>query len=146
MRQKEAETVDQFITQCRLQAQRCKFRDAKETEERVIEQLIAGTANEDVKRELLGKDEKLTLDEAVKIAQCHEAAIHHLLKLKESVIPPATHPQQVDVIRRQKQSERDKKCNKCDYTINRNQSNSALHMEQHARSVGRGITGQKCAD
>ena len=113
MRQKEAETVDQFITQCRLQAQRCKFRDAKETEEHIIEQLIAGTANEDVKRELLGKDEKLTVDEAVKIAECHEAAIHHLSKLKESVNPPATHPHQVDVIRRQKQSERDKKCNKC---------------------------------
>ena len=68
MRQKEAETVDKFITQCRLQAQRCKFCDAKETEERIIEQLIAGTANEDVKCELLGKDENLTLDEAVKIA------------------------------------------------------------------------------
>ena len=51
--------------------QRCKFRDTKETEERIIEQLIVGTANEDVKRELLGKvgkDEKLTLYEAVKIA------------------------------------------------------------------------------
>ena len=143
MRQKEAETVDQFITQCRLQAQRCKFRDAKETEERIIEQLIAGTANEDAKRELLGKDEKLTLDEAVKIAQCHEAAIHHLSKLKESVNPPATHLQQVDVIRRQKET---KNAINVDYTINLNQSNSALHMERHARSVGRGTTGQKCAD
>ena len=128
MRQKEAETVDQFITQCHLQAQRCTFR-AKETEERIIEQLIAGTANEDVKRELLGKDEKLTLDEAVKIAQCHEAAIHHLSKLKESVNPPATHPQQVDVIRRQKQTEREKNAINVDYTINQNQSNSALHTE-----------------
>ena len=99
--------------QCRVQAQRCKSRDAKETEERIIEQLIAGTANEDVKRELLGKDEKLTLDESVKITQRHEAAIHHLSKLKESVNPPATHPQQVDVIRRQKPSERDRKCNEC---------------------------------
>ena len=34
MRQKEVETVDQFLTQCHLQVQRCKFRDAKETEER----------------------------------------------------------------------------------------------------------------
>ena len=75
--------------------------------------MITGTANEDVKHELLGKDEKLTLDEAVKISQCNEAAIHHLSKLKESVNPPATHPQQVDVIKCQKQSERDKKCNKC---------------------------------
>jgi len=56
MRQKEAETVDEFVTQCRLQAQRCKFRDAREMEERIIKQLMAGTASEDVKRELLGKD------------------------------------------------------------------------------------------
>ena len=103
------------ITQCHLQAQKCKFCDTKETEERIIEQLIAGTASEDVKCELLNNDEKLTLDDGVKIAQFHEGAIHHLSKLKESVNPPATHHQQMDAIRLQKQSEWDRirKCNKC---------------------------------
>ena len=56
IRQTKVETDDQFITQCHLQAQRCKFCDAKETEECIIEQLITGTASEDVKRDLLSKD------------------------------------------------------------------------------------------
>ena len=55
MRQQEAETVDQLITKCCLQVQRCKCHDPKETEVCIIEQLITGTDNEDVKLELLAR-------------------------------------------------------------------------------------------
>ena len=37
-----SETVDEFMTRCKTQAHKCKFRDATETEERLIEQLVVG--------------------------------------------------------------------------------------------------------
>ena len=41
--QKETENIDDFLARCRLQAQKCKFRDEREMEERIIDQIIAGT-------------------------------------------------------------------------------------------------------
>ena len=39
-RQLSSERVDEFMTRCKMQARKCKFRDATETEERLIEQLV----------------------------------------------------------------------------------------------------------
>ena len=41
-RQLSSETVDEFMTRCKTQARKCKFRDTTETEERLIEQLVVG--------------------------------------------------------------------------------------------------------
>ena len=41
--QKETENIDDFRARCRLQAQKCKFRDEREMEERIIDQIIART-------------------------------------------------------------------------------------------------------
>ena len=53
-RQKEEESLDEFVTRARTQAQMCEFED-KEMQERIIELLIAGTKMEVFRRELLGK-------------------------------------------------------------------------------------------
>ena len=41
--QKETENIDDFLARCRLQAQKCKFRDEREIEESIIDQIIART-------------------------------------------------------------------------------------------------------
>ena len=41
-RQLSSETVDEFMTRCKTQARKCKFRDTTETEKRLIEQLVVG--------------------------------------------------------------------------------------------------------
>ena len=41
-RQAEHESVDEYMTRCKLQAKKCNFRDAIETDERLIEQLTVG--------------------------------------------------------------------------------------------------------
>ena len=41
-RQLSSETVGEFMARCKTQARKCKFRDATETEERLIEQSVVG--------------------------------------------------------------------------------------------------------
>ena len=57
-RQKEEESLDEFVTRVRTQAQMCEFED-KEMQERIIELVIAGTKMEVFRRELLGKEKGL---------------------------------------------------------------------------------------
>ena len=73
--------MDDFMTRCRNQATKCKFRDATETEERLIEQLIIGTKQKKVQERLLEKGEKLKLDIATDIARTYEATISHMERL-----------------------------------------------------------------
>ena len=77
-KQNQSESVDDFMTRCRNQATKCKFRDATETEERLIEQLIIGTKQKKVQERLLEKGEKLKLDIATDIARTNEATISHM--------------------------------------------------------------------
>ena len=45
LKQEEGESFDDFVSRCKLQAQKCNFRDEKEFSERVIEQTITGTCH-----------------------------------------------------------------------------------------------------
>ena len=72
-RQKEEESLDEFVTRARTQAQMCEFED-KEMQERIIELVIAGTKMEVFRRELLGKENGLTLQEVLNEGRKHEAA------------------------------------------------------------------------
>ncbi len=83
IRQSETEGIDDFINRLRLHARHCRFKDNAETEERVIEQLIAGTKHKEVQRKLISKD-TLTLDEAVKVARSYEAVQGHLSDIREN--------------------------------------------------------------
>ena len=79
--QSEEETIDTFFTRCKLQALRYKFTQA-ELNERLIEQLIVGTIFPGLQKELLGKNEHLTLEEAINIGRTHEASINHVAQLR----------------------------------------------------------------
>ena len=69
LREKNDELVDVFLTRCRNQATRCRFRDNEESDERLIKQLIVGAKHKKVQERLLEKGEQLTLDEAIDIAR-----------------------------------------------------------------------------
>ena len=84
MRQRTNECLDDFITRARGQALKCEFEN-KELEERIIELIIAGTANELFRRELLGKGSDLTLANALVLGRQYEAAARgadHIQSLK----------------------------------------------------------------
>ena len=57
-RQKEEESLDEFVMRARTQAQMCEFED-EEMQERIIELVIAETKMEVFRRELLGKERVL---------------------------------------------------------------------------------------
>ena len=80
-KQKDTESVDDFLTRCRNQATKCKFRDTTEVEERLIEQLVIGTRYKKVQEKLLEKGEKLTLDTATDTARTYEATLTHMKQL-----------------------------------------------------------------
>ena len=77
-RQMSSETVDEFMTRCKTQARKCKFRDTTETDERLIEQLVVGVRHGKVQEKLLCRDETLTLDAAMGVARTHEATLANM--------------------------------------------------------------------
>ena len=74
-RQSASESVDEFMTRCRIQGKKCRFRDAIEAEERLVEQLIIGIRHTKIQEKLLGRDDMLTLDVAMDIARTHESTL-----------------------------------------------------------------------
>ncbi len=72
MVQEPGETVDSFVTRLKVCAKNCQLKCMhckKDTTDRVIDQLIAGVSDEQTQKDLLGKDAKLTLDDAIKAAR-----------------------------------------------------------------------------
>ena len=69
------------MTRCRNQATKCKFRDATDLGERLIEQLIIGTKHKKVQERLLSKGESLTLDEAMDVCRTYEAMLTQMDQL-----------------------------------------------------------------
>ena len=73
MKQAKDELVDEFMSKYMLHAKKCKFRDETEINTRLIEQVIRGGAQDKVRKDLLCKDDTLTLDKAMQIARMYEA-------------------------------------------------------------------------
>ena len=69
------------MTRCRNQGAKCNFRDVKELEEWLIEQLIIGTKYRRVQGKLLENNESLSLDEAIDIDKNHEVTHSNLEQL-----------------------------------------------------------------
>ena len=74
-RQTASESVDEFMTRCRIQGKKCRFRDTLEAEERLIEQPIIGIKHTKIQEKILSRDDKLTLDAAMDIARTHESTL-----------------------------------------------------------------------
>lgn len=87
LKQTNEETVDDFMTKCRNQAAKCKFRDQREIDERLIEQLIVGTKHKKAQERILEHGDELTLDKALDYARTYEATITHVAQLNN----PDTH-------------------------------------------------------
>ena len=79
--QKADESIDDFLSRCRNQATKCKFRDTTESEERLIEQIIIGTKHKKIQERLLSKGDSLTLDEAIDVCRTYEATLVQLDQL-----------------------------------------------------------------
>ena len=87
-RQTQDESVDEFISRCRVLAAKCKFADILEVNTRLIEQLIVGTKHVAVQEKLLEKGDALAnLDAALDIARTYEATKAHVAQLQAT---PAT--------------------------------------------------------
>ena len=85
LKQENGESIDDFVARCKLQAYKCNFREEaafNEFNERVIEQVITGTCHAEVQKELLSKDNTLTLEKVLDVGRTHEASNQHMKQLK----------------------------------------------------------------
>ena len=85
-RQKEGESLDEFVNRARSLAQQCNFTE-QNLQERIIELIIASTPMEPYRRELLGKGEDITLDDVIKLGRQHEAAFHGAQQIESLYTP-----------------------------------------------------------
>ena len=68
-----SQPMDAFVMDLKTIAMKCKFRDNTEVEDCMLDQLICDCALPDAQKLLIGKDEKLKLEEAVNLIRMHEA-------------------------------------------------------------------------
>ena len=67
-KQEAEESFDDLVNKCRRMTQRCLFTE-HEQQQRIIELIIASTPIADFQKELLRKDNTLTLEETVSISK-----------------------------------------------------------------------------
>ena len=80
-RQEQSECLDNFVNRCRLMASKCDF-SGDEMNDRIIELIIASTPIEDYQKDLLEKDKKYKLKDAITLGRTYEAAKEHSRQLK----------------------------------------------------------------
>ena len=76
--QERDESIDAFVTKLKLHSKKCNFRTTDNFNERVLEQLTAGTRHDALQKELLSKPDDFTLANAINLARTHEASIEHM--------------------------------------------------------------------
>ena len=79
--QRPDENLDDFVNRCRQIARKCQF-DAKELDERILEQIIASTPVRDFQKELLISQKGFTLNEALQLGRTYEASKSHIQALE----------------------------------------------------------------
>lgn len=80
-RQRQEESLDDFVNRCRQLTQRCLLSDIDQ-QQRIIELIIASTPIPDFQKELVRKDNTLTLEETVRIGKTYEASNIHVKQLR----------------------------------------------------------------
>ena len=78
--QNETENIDDFLARCRLKVRKCKFRDEQELEERIIDQLIVRTRFPELQKQLLSKNETMTIEEVLNMCRSYEASVEYMKK------------------------------------------------------------------
>ena len=105
-RQREDETLDDFILRVRTLAMMCEF-DQTEMEERLIELIIASTPLEDFQRDLLGKAKGYKLADALAEGRRYQAGRSKLQQLN-----PSTGELKLDLLSN-KQAQKSRSCGNC---------------------------------
>ena len=77
--------MDTFLKEMKEVAMKCKFTNTAESDDRMLDQLILGCAYQEVQKQLISKDEKMTLDEAANIVRAHEATESHMAMLTQTI-------------------------------------------------------------
>ena len=131
--QKSNETLDDFITRCRGQVAKCNF-TPEETNERILEQIIASTPITDFQKELPEKPKDYTLGQAIELGRTFEATRQSLTELKNMNTTDTT-TSAVHGIRRSC-------CKNCGGSHPRGPEKSVLPITQHVMPVGRRDTGK----
>ncbi|KAG1694107.1 hypothetical protein GQR58_006909 [Nymphon striatum] len=72
LRQQNNQSLDDFVSKCKLLANKCGFRP-NELQERIIELITASTPIPEFQKELLAKPKTLTLSETLSLGRSHEA-------------------------------------------------------------------------
>ncbi|KAK7098352.1 uncharacterized protein [Littorina saxatilis] len=96
-RQGPSESLDNFVNKCKLQAIKCDF-STEETNERIIELIIANTTDADYQKNLLSQKKGLKLENAVQIGRTFEATACHVQQLQDMRLP-STHVHSLQVSR-----------------------------------------------
>ena len=79
--QKPEESLDGYMNRCKLLAKNCQF-TTTESDERLIELIIASTPIPEYQKELLTKEKGLSLANAIELGRGYEAAANHLRELQ----------------------------------------------------------------
>ena len=109
--QRDDETIMDFLTRCKQQARKCNFRDERDTEEHLIDLLIAGTRYPELQQILLSKNKEMSLQEVIDISRGHEASINNMRKMGE--LQRKNEIQEIDAI---KHKPSQIECRKCGLT------------------------------
>lgn len=101
MIQKEGQSIDDFVAQLKLQAQKCDF--GQQCDRLVGDRIIVGIRDSAL-RERLFREKNLTLEKIVTACKAAEISKQHVTSLKAAATPRqdeiASHPQVVNYIRR----------------------------------------------
>ena len=140
LKQGESESMDDFVSRCELQAQRCNFRDELEFNERIIEQVITGTRHTEVQKDLLSKEVSLTMDQVLDVGRTHEASLQHIQQLKTA---QGQDSQTVHFMKRAHEGDKEKCAPGVGTRHICGKSNAQL-LTQHAQSAESRTTGAQC--
>ena len=83
-KQETEESLDDFFSRCRRMTKRCSLTEYAQ-QQRIIELIIASTPIADFQKELLRKDNTLTLEETLSIGKTYEASNIHIKQLRAMV-------------------------------------------------------------
>ena len=87
----DSKSIDTYVKDLRNIAARCKFRDQREINDRILDQAIFGCNSKEVQKELICKDETLTLEKAVEVIRAVEATNIQMENLHKNKTNDDTH-------------------------------------------------------
>ena len=85
--QKDGETIDSFYTRIKLVAEECEYMDK---EDQILDTIIAGINNENVRRKLVAKNNDFKLHDALKLVREYESTSKQMSEIKDTTTSAAS--------------------------------------------------------